>query len=301
MLLLSLCIPTNGVSEWVFPVLDNIFDQGVNNSLYEIVLTNNGDDELFHNKMREYASLHENLVYCKNNSVLFDNQLEALKLAKGQFLKFLNHRSIIENGALQTMIDFINENITDKPVIYFSNGELKKNETVNVYDSFDSFVNNLGIYASWTTGVGIWKEDYDKIPQDMQYDKISPHSGILFSERKKDKYIINDFCFSHEIDTSHANKGKYDLFKAFAVEEYAITLRLYIDGDISVRTLKKVKNDYRKFLSNLYWCFCIRKQPCSYDLKGFDNSMGIFFNKSQIVFGAYIEGIKGILRLTRKL
>ena len=37
--LLSLCIATNGVSEWVFPVLDSIYSQEVDQSLYEVVVT----------------------------------------------------------------------------------------------------------------------------------------------------------------------------------------------------------------------------------------------------------------------
>ena len=31
--LLSLCMPTNGVVEWVFPVLESIYKQGCDNSL----------------------------------------------------------------------------------------------------------------------------------------------------------------------------------------------------------------------------------------------------------------------------
>ena len=37
--LISLCMPTNGVIEWVFPVLDSIFGQGVDDNLFEVVVT----------------------------------------------------------------------------------------------------------------------------------------------------------------------------------------------------------------------------------------------------------------------
>lgn len=36
--IVSLCMPTNGVAEWVFPVLDSIYNQGCDNNLFEIVL-----------------------------------------------------------------------------------------------------------------------------------------------------------------------------------------------------------------------------------------------------------------------
>ena len=39
---LTICIPTNGIVEWVFPVLDSIFQQDdVNLSRYEVVVTDN--------------------------------------------------------------------------------------------------------------------------------------------------------------------------------------------------------------------------------------------------------------------
>ena len=33
--LISLCMPTNGVIDWVFPVLESIYNQKVNNELFE--------------------------------------------------------------------------------------------------------------------------------------------------------------------------------------------------------------------------------------------------------------------------
>lgn len=52
--LISLCIPTNGVIEWVFPVLESIYAQGVETALYEIVITDNGDNIEFKKKIIEY-------------------------------------------------------------------------------------------------------------------------------------------------------------------------------------------------------------------------------------------------------
>lgn len=105
-----------------------------------------------------------------------------------------------------------------------------------------------------------------------------------------------NFQFAREIDNDHSRKGKYDLFKAFAVEELAITQNLYIDGDISAETLKKVKHDYKRLIAGFYWQFCVRKMPCSYDLSGFESAMGIYFNKYDIIFRAYMYGVKNIVK-----
>lgn len=280
---ISLCLPTNGVIEWVFPVLDSIYNQKVENELFEVIVTNNGNNHEFDIMMQEYARKHNNLIYKKTDAYMFHNQLEALKLATGVYLKFVNHRGVFQDGALREMINIILENTTDMPVIFFSNGTLKKSEYV--LDSFDAFVGTLKRYVSWTTGVGIWKSDYEKIPDDVRIDKISPHSCILFSERKKKKYLIENFVFSKDIDTDASKKGTYNLFKAFAVEEVTIALNLLIDGDISAKTFKAVKKDYRNFVSELYYIYIIKKEPCSYDLTGFNDSMGIFFTKADIYIG----------------
>lgn len=292
--IISLCLPTNGVIEWVFPVLDSIYNENVNQSMFEVIVTNNGDNDQFHKMMLSYEKKHDNLIYKKNNVYQFYNQLEALKLASGKYFKLINHRAVFLPGALEKMINIIKENEKEKPVFYFSNGALDREQYK--LENFDQFVCTLKRYVSWTTGVGIWREDYEKLAPNIHVDKISPHSCVLFSERKKNKYIIDNMIFSKEIDFDQSKKGKYDLFKAFAVEEFTIALNLYIDGDISIKTLRIIKKDYENFVCELFYDYIIRKRPCSYDLTGFNDSMGIFFERKNIIEGVCKLIIKKFMR-----
>lgn len=296
---ISLCLPTNGVIEWVFPVLDSIYNQNVENNLFEVIVTNNGNNHQLDMMMQEYAEKHDNLIYKKTDAYMFHNQLETLKLASGIYLKFVNHRGIFQDDSLKKMLNIVLENLDDKPVIYFGNGVFKNDEYI--LNDFDSFVGTLKRNVSWTTGVGIWKSDYEKIPADVRIDKISPHSCILFSERKKKKYLIENFVFSKDIDTDASKKGTYDLFKAFAVEEVTIALNLFIDGDITARTFRTVKKDYRNFVSELYYIYVIKKKPCSYELTGFNNSMEIFFTKTEIYIGILCLIFKKMLRKVKRI
>ena len=284
MIYLSLCIPTNGVAEWVFPVLDRIYDQKADSTRYEVVVTNNGDDESFHIAMERYAHQHANLVYKRTKAYLFENQIEALRLASGEYLKFINHRSLLEDGAVDWMISLVKDVIHEKPVIYLSNGALSFNDSKQrEYENFDGFVKGLKHIASWTTGVGVWKSDFEKIPSTHKYNKISPHSDVLFGERKKKKYIIDDKEWSHDIYSGHENKGKYDLYKAFAIEEISIILQLFNDGDISAETLRSTIQAYKRFVADCYLTFNIRRKPCSYKIDGFNDAMGVFMEKKEIV------------------
>lgn len=293
--IISLCMPTNGVIDWVFPALESIYTQNVDSNLFEVVVTNNGNNTEFDSRMKEYAKEHTNLIYEKNDSYMFYNQLEALKLAKGSYLKFVNHRNLLVEGSLQKMIDFITIYSAKKPVIYFSNGSLKLKEPLKL-DSFDLFVRSLKRLVSWTTGVGIWKEDYDKICNNLKVDSISPHSCILFAKRDGDNYVINDFNFAKDITSGHENKGTYDLFKAFGVEEPTIVLNLYKEKAISAKTLKIVLKDYCRFVSELYYLFILKKEKCSYNLNGFEDAMGVFFKKRKVVRTARLMRIKRLFK-----
>ncbi len=298
---LSLCLPTNGIIEWVFPVLENLYRQEADQEEWELIVTDNGNNEEFYEKMTVYATKHDNLIYKKTDAFLFENQIEALRLATGEYLKFMNHRSIFEPGAIQWMIDVIKRNMVEKPVMFLSNGVLKMNQP-QIYKDFDGFVKGLKQFASWTTGVGVWKSDFDTIPRDWKYNKISPHSDVLFWERGRDKYYIDDKVWSHDIDESHTKKGKYDLYRAFAVEEIAVTLNLFIDGNISASTFKYVVSCYEKHVAYLFLTFNILKQPCSYRIDGFDEAMGIFLNKRRVLTRAYVQVPRKILgRLYHKL
>lgn len=280
---LSLCIPTNGVVEWVGPVLDNIYSQGIDENLYEVVVCDNGNDSEFENMMREYESAHKNLVYRKTTAYQFYNQIEAFKIASGEFIKFVNHRAIFEKGAIEHILEVVKNNSLEKPVMYFSNGQLQNKGSVSVYDNFESFVRNLSYFSSWSAGLGIWKSDFEKMPDDMEYNQLFPHISILFYETKGKKYLIDDNILFHELPTDNTKKGKYRLFQAFAIEYPSILLDLSRRNLITIETFLAVRNELRKFIATQYMVHVIKKVPCSYDLSNSDQELEVFFSKKEII------------------
>ena len=153
--LLSLCIPTNGILEWVFSVLESIYKEAnegsVELSLFEVIVTDNGDDQAFREKICRYQKDHANLRYQKTAAVGFLNEAESYKLAGGLFIKFINHRTCLVPGALHYWLRFIEkyQNVKEKPVVYFSNGVLAQKISVQKYSSFDEFVRGLSYFISF--------------------------------------------------------------------------------------------------------------------------------------------------------
>ena len=295
--IISLCIPTNGVTEWVFPVLESIYSQKVDNTLFEVVISDNGNNEDFFNKIQEYKINHENLIYEKTEAPLFLSEPECYKLAHGTFIKFINHRTKLTDGALEYFINFVQKyvNCETKPIIYFSNKTLKMESTIQEFDNFSDFVENLKIYSTWSTGMGIWKDDFDKLRNNSDFNELFPHTTILFNERKRDKYIIDNSFLLDEMPQGKKPKGNYDLFYAFAVEYPSILVNLVISGDLKTEAFLSLKKEVLKFCSNLAVDYFIFRTYCSYDLSSFDKSMKVFFSIKDVYFSIFMLTVKRIL------
>ncbi len=282
--LISLCLPTNGVAEWVFPVLNSIYAQGVDKSLYEVVITDNGKNDHFKRQMREYLNTHSNIVYAETEALPFINEIESYKRASGELLKFVNHRTLLVEGTLEKLIRIATDYSETRPIIYFANGVLQLERTVHKYDTFDQFVRNLSYWSSWSTGMAIWKDDFRKLPEDVSsFNELFPHTDILFAEKDRGLYLIDNTVIFDEMPQGNKPKGDYDLFYAFGVEYPWIICNLVRNGSISSDTFRYVVDKNLDFVAGLYVNYCIRKQYCSYDLSGEKNMYGIFYTKSRLM------------------
>lgn len=274
---LSLCIPTNGVVEWISQVIDSIYKQNVSEDRYEVVIVDNGKNEIFAEYIKKIQRQHSNIKYKRVESPIFMNEIMAYKMAEGDFIKFVNHRTCLLEGTLEKWISFMEENATCKPIIYFSNGVLDKSYMKHGYSTFDEFIFALGYWSSWSTGMAMWKEDIDKIDI-KECNELFPHTGILFKNYRNREYIIDNEIYFGEVPHSSKKKGRYDLFYAFAVEYPALILDLYRNKDICTKTFLKLKDDVYDFIISLHEEFCEEKKECSYDLGGYEDNIRVFFD-----------------------
>lgn len=281
--ILSLCMPTNGVSEWVFPVLDSVFSQNCDRNKFEVVITDNGNNMEFKDKIKAYREQYDNIQYYETTALPFLNEIESYKRANGELIKFVNHRTKLVAGALEKLIKYAEKNVDSKPITYFSNGVIGIAKTRHKYHSFDNFVKNLSYWSSWSTGMAIWKSDFAKLPANVNsFNELFPHTNVLFAERKRETYVIDNTVIFDEMPQGNKPKGNYDLFFAFGIEYPAIILDLYRSNDISADTFKSVANDNLRFIADLYFQYFIKKEYCSYDLSGLNDMYGVFYTKAEL-------------------
>lgn len=295
--LLSLCIPTNGISEWVCPVLESIYTQNVDEILFEVVITDNGNNYGFKDSIHKYLALHKNIVYKKTDAYMFQNQVEAFKLAKGEFIKFINHRMTLHENALNHLIDFVHNNYEEKPIVFFLNNAMPMPKTINEYDVFEKFVENLSYYSSWSGGLAMWKSDFMELTENQEYNLNFPHITVLFSKKNSKKYIIDNTPLMQELPTDESKKGRYNLFQAFAVEYVSVINDLMRGGHITIDCFLKIKKDILGFISDLYIKYVVQKKVCSYLLDDYKKYINVYYNLPSVVFRGITNIIKRILKI----
>lgn len=280
--MVSLAVPTNGVTEWVLPVLDSIYQDDTDHQAFEVIVTDNGDNEEFRRKMEQYCERYDNLIYQRTTAKQFLNQVEAFKLASGRLIKFVNHRMKLLPGTIRALVDFAGEYEDTKPGIYFMNGAIAGKQGQEEFADFDGYVAGLRRFSSWSAGTTMWKEDFDRMDTSVEFNATFPHTDFVFSDKHKKKYIIDHRVLFEEIPVDDTKKGRYDLFHAFGVEFPGLMLDLCRKGEISKETFLKIKQENLVFLAELYFGYVIRKLPCSYDLSGYRVSIPVFYSNGAV-------------------
>ena len=300
--IVSLCMPTNGVAEWVFASLEKIYKQGIEENLFEVIVMDNGSNDDFVTKIDNYRETHKNLRYYHTDKALFLSEIESYKKARGKLIKFVNHRCLLEPGALQYLISIVEKYSEIRPIIYFSNGLTKQSFEIKEYKTFGEFVEALEYFSTWSSGMAIWQEDMDAIRNIEEYNYLFPHTNILFYRRNADKFIIDGNKLWDEIPQSNKPKGNYNVFYAFAVEFPFILLGLLRDGDISIKQFMKIKKDILDFITDLYISYIIKKEYCSYDLTDYKSFLNIFYSDKEIRINILILLLKKVVRrINRRL
>ena len=296
--ILSLCIPTNGAVEWVLPVLDSIYKQNYDVTLFEVVITDNGKDSHLSDYLKDYN--YPNLRYIQTTDEGFHNLVTSLKEGKGLFCKMINHRSVLLPNSISKFIGLIEKYKDTQPVIYCPSGSSSVKGIMEC-NNLDEFVNSLSYWCSWSAGIGFWQKDIPNF-EGIKLDDMFPNASLLFEVRKNSKYVIwNEPYMKMEDDSG---KGGYDLFQTFGVGFLDIINGLRIKKRVRQETFIKVKRDLYGFLSSLYVSEVLLPSKHTFIIGDVCQSMNVyygdFYYKKMVLVGKLKATYRYLKRLIKK-
>jgi glycosyltransferase involved in cell wall biosynthesis len=258
--LLSICIPTYNRAIYLNKTIASIVSQPeFNSGEVELIISDNASEDNTEEIVKIYQKEHENIFYYKNEENIRDKNFpEAIKRAHGTYRKLCNDTLIFRKNSIKYMINMVKLNISEKPVIFFTNryNIFRQKPIIN---DFDLFIKIVSFRMTWIGGFGIWADDFNKIGDIYAGHELSLWQTKIILEifaTKKNALIDNSHLF---ISQDVINKNvSYDMYKIF-YDNYFGLLKQYLTDN----TLSYLRYDQQKkyLLTNffipsiIYRCF----------------------------------------------
>ncbi len=286
--LLSICIPAYKREKAVIRTLKSIYSdrnlQNISLNDFEVIVSDNDPDMSLSLLRDEFK--YKNFYYYSTHCIGFMNSYYVLNYAKGDFLKLHNSQELWQDGSLLHVLNIIRVNRSQKKMCFFTNSLLKQRKLM-FFNDFDSFMNCLSYFSSWSNGFSIWREDYINVKDKVSLNELFPHTSILLTQFFKSEYIVDDTLLFR---TQFIHKrGGHNKFHAFAYEYPSLIQKSYLDNHISIRTKKNILDQVLyEYLPLLYFNVKILRIE-TYESAGFKRDLEVFFP---------IESYKKILLLS---
>lgn len=221
--LVSICIPTYNRAVYLKKCLDSLVCQSeFKQGLVEIVISDNASTDNTNALARNYAEKYSNIVYHRNmknmGSINGDvNFAIAMQSGHGILRKLGGDTRIYKRGSLKYFCDISRKWSISRPVIYFSNGNIRGNgQEMEEIITLDRFLECSSFMLTWIDTFFLWAEDCKELVPFAEKSK----TGFWFVEktvelmRQKNHAIL----FNQNIIESMEVKKKdisYGIFKVF--------------------------------------------------------------------------------------
>ena len=204
--ILSICIPTYKREYLIEKLINGIYAQNCDRSLFEVCITDNSETDETQKLIQDKFSGIENLHYKKVECEGYRNSIEALKLGNGQFLKLHNDYTMFHDGCLAKLIDNVAALAKDKPVVFY---------TLRGKDEVRSF------------------RDFDRLMTDgINCNSMYPHTSLLFAESWKNNFLVDEYGYFYNDQPKKKGgiKGKsgYNLVDNFVRKKAESKVRVVI-------------------------------------------------------------------------
>ncbi|MDT0702584.1 glycosyltransferase [Mammaliicoccus sciuri] len=125
--LLSIIVPVYNVQGYIHDCVDSLLAQNIDNSLYEIILINDGSKDKSGEIIDRFSKTHENIKsFHFNNSGLGATRNKGINIANGKYIAFLDSDDFVPKKAYESLLEsaeFNDADIVTSPVERFEDGK----------------------------------------------------------------------------------------------------------------------------------------------------------------------------------
>lgn len=221
--ILSIFIPTYNRANYLKIALDSLVCQFefLNSDKVEIVISDNASEDNTQDVCQEFVQRFPNkIIYNRNNENIGaeSNFLKLFDLTNGQFVKFSNDTVNFKENALKEILNFIEENLEEKPVLLFLNKGKNKEYLVK---SPDDLLKKMSYNLTWIGTIGFWKSDFVDVKEFFGLYNQVPHVNAIYSivDKKRNCKILAKSLFEVQLIN---NKGGYNIVKVFGINYLSI-------------------------------------------------------------------------------
>jgi glycosyltransferase involved in cell wall biosynthesis len=227
----SVILPVYNVERYIKKCIQSVLDQSYSN--FELLIIDDGTTDSSIEIAKEFNDNRISIISKKNEGVSVARN-HGLKLAKGQYIYFLDSDDWIEPQLLEYCVDAIKKFRSNVIIFGYTvdrertNGELIKSENVMHKEAvFEKNKNNLKFYNTTLNLMGyVWNKFYKASfikENKLQFDsEISLYEDVIFNSKIfkiEDKIVfINDNLY-HYID-----RPSTSLIKKFNINSFDMTI-----------------------------------------------------------------------------
>jgi len=256
MLKLSIIVPVNNVEPYIRPCIESIFNQGLNENDYEVIIVNDGSTDKSMEMIADIISQHNNItVINQKNQGLSVARNNGIAAAKGEYILMPDSDDLlIENSlpslldiALRTKVDIVVADflkMTDEEIIYHQPIQ-RKEITIKEITGEELFLEDLSPYECY-----VWRSLFRKdfiIENNIKFYPGIRYQDIPFTH---ECYLKANKCIrtSQLLNIYRERPGSATyFFRLFKAPDFSIaiaqTWKLTYLENLSPQLLKKLEND----------------------------------------------------------
>lgn len=241
--LLSICIPTYNRSDCLEKCLEALVKQECFDNRIEIIISDNCSTDNTQIIGERYKKQFCNIHYYRNEENLIDGNFSlAFSRASGYLRKLTNDTIIYRPGALKYMLTAVENNLKNRPQIFFLNSG--ENKYPMVINDLESYVGNLGFRLTWIASIALWDDDCDdlSILAENAYTRLGQVPFLLSNFEKRGKAVVLDEVIMDSLSPDKKDLS-YGLYNVFYTTFLGFLKQYLSDGKITEACYEKVRKD----------------------------------------------------------